>query len=71
MDRLQRALEAAGVEFTNGDQPGVRLGNALPKARQRAKAARHSEIGPREVRQGGHVTKRQVRRGVSGNDQPK
>lgn len=25
IDRLQRALEAAGVEFTNGDQPGVRL----------------------------------------------
>ena len=25
MDRLQRALEAAGVKFTNGDQPGVRL----------------------------------------------
>jgi transcriptional regulator with XRE-family HTH domain len=25
VDRLQRALEAAGVEFTNGDQPGVRL----------------------------------------------
>ena len=25
MDRLQHALEAAGVEFTNGDQPGVRL----------------------------------------------
>ena len=25
MDALQRALEAAGVEFTNGDQPGVRL----------------------------------------------
>jgi hypothetical protein len=25
MDRLQDALEAAGVEFTNGDQPGVRL----------------------------------------------
>ena len=22
---LQRALEAAGVEFTNGEQPGVRL----------------------------------------------
>jgi hypothetical protein len=22
---LQQALEAAGVEFTNGDQPGVRL----------------------------------------------
>jgi transcriptional regulator with XRE-family HTH domain len=28
MDRLQRALEAAGVEFTNGDQPGVRLTKA-------------------------------------------
>ena len=25
MDRLQQALEAAGVEFTNGDQPGVRF----------------------------------------------
>jgi transcriptional regulator with XRE-family HTH domain len=25
MDRLQDALEAAGVEFTNSDQPGVRL----------------------------------------------
>jgi hypothetical protein len=22
---LRRALEAAGIEFTNGDQPGVRL----------------------------------------------
>jgi len=28
MDKLQRALEAAGVEFTNGDQPGVRLTKA-------------------------------------------
>jgi transcriptional regulator with XRE-family HTH domain len=25
MDALQRALEAAGLEFTNGEQPGVRL----------------------------------------------
>lgn len=25
VDALQRALEAAGVEFTNGDHPGVRL----------------------------------------------
>jgi transcriptional regulator with XRE-family HTH domain len=25
MDALQRALKAAGVEFTNGDRPGVRL----------------------------------------------
>jgi transcriptional regulator with XRE-family HTH domain len=28
MDRLQSALEGAGVEFTNGDQPGVRLTKA-------------------------------------------
>jgi hypothetical protein len=25
VDAVRRALEAAGVEFTNGDQPGVRL----------------------------------------------
>src|SRR5205823_13918214 len=29
IDALQRALEAAGVEFTNGDQPGVRLTKAV------------------------------------------
>ena len=28
VDALQRALETAGVEFTNGDQPGVRLTKA-------------------------------------------
>src|SRR6266550_4577521 len=28
IDALQRALELAGVEFTNGDQPGVRLTKA-------------------------------------------
>ena len=28
INRLQSALEAAGVEFTNGDQPGVRLTRA-------------------------------------------
>jgi transcriptional regulator with XRE-family HTH domain len=27
IDALQRALEAAGVEFTNGDKPGVRVDN--------------------------------------------
>jgi transcriptional regulator with XRE-family HTH domain len=25
LEKLQRALEAAGVEFINGDQPGVRM----------------------------------------------
>ena len=28
VDAMQRALEGAGVEFTNGDQPGVRLRKA-------------------------------------------
>ena len=38
IDALQRALEAAGVEFTNGDQPGVRLTRAA--AARSAKAVR-------------------------------
>jgi transcriptional regulator with XRE-family HTH domain len=25
LDAIRAALEAAGIEFTNGDQPGVRL----------------------------------------------
>ena len=28
INALQRALEVAGIEFTNGDQPGVRLTKA-------------------------------------------
>jgi transcriptional regulator with XRE-family HTH domain len=28
VEALSRVLEAAGVEFTNGDQPGVRLSKA-------------------------------------------
>jgi hypothetical protein len=27
---IQRALEAAGIEFTNGDEPGVKLRKAKP-----------------------------------------
>ena len=27
MDAIRATLEAAGVEFTNGNQPGVRLGS--------------------------------------------
>jgi transcriptional regulator with XRE-family HTH domain len=29
IEALQRTLEAAGVEFTNGDRPGVRLTRAV------------------------------------------
>ena len=42
IDALQRALEAAGIEFTNGDQPGVRL--------TRATAARSAEPGSAQNR---------------------
>jgi len=41
IDALQRALEAAGVEFTNGDQPGVRLTRVA--AARSAKAAATSK----------------------------
>jgi hypothetical protein len=30
VDAVRAALEAAGVEFTNGDQPGVRLKKEKP-----------------------------------------
>jgi transcriptional regulator with XRE-family HTH domain len=39
MDKLQCALEAAGVEFTNGDQPGVRLAK-VPVARSTSAVAK-------------------------------
>jgi transcriptional regulator with XRE-family HTH domain len=42
IDALQRALEAAGIEFTNGDQPGVRL--------TKAAAARSGEPGSTQSR---------------------
>ena len=32
LDVMQRALEAGGVEFTNGKQPGVRLAKAAAAA---------------------------------------
>src|SRR6266536_2978680 len=47
IDRLQRALEAAGVEFTNSDQPGVRLTKA---AAARSKAASASKPIAKAVR---------------------
>jgi transcriptional regulator with XRE-family HTH domain len=42
IEALQRALEAAGIEFTNGDQPGVRL--------TKAAAARSGELGSAQGR---------------------
>ena len=42
INALQRALEAAGIEFTNGDQPGVRL--------TKVAAARSAEPGSAQSR---------------------
>jgi transcriptional regulator with XRE-family HTH domain len=33
VEALQRAFEAAGLEFTNGDRPGLRLGSRVPSKR--------------------------------------
>jgi transcriptional regulator with XRE-family HTH domain len=30
LEAVRRAIEAAGVEFTNGDEPGVKLGKPKP-----------------------------------------
>jgi transcriptional regulator with XRE-family HTH domain len=40
IDALQRSLEAAGIEFTNGDQPGVRLTKNTARSIQAASASR-------------------------------
>jgi transcriptional regulator with XRE-family HTH domain len=46
IDALQRALEAAGVEFTNGDQPGVRLTKATAaRSAEPANASRPTVAG--------------------------
>ena len=46
IDALQRALEAAGVEFTNGDQPGVRLTKApYADSVQSASAPKPTAVG--------------------------
>jgi transcriptional regulator with XRE-family HTH domain len=50
MDRLQGALEAAGVEFTNGDQPGVRLTLAAAARSAEAAAASKPSAAAKAVR---------------------
>ena len=50
IDALQRALEAAGVEFTNGDQPGVRLTRAAAARSAEAAAASKPSAATKTVR---------------------
>jgi hypothetical protein len=50
IDALQRALEAAGVEFTNGNQPGVRLTRAAAARSAEAAAAFKPSAAAKAVR---------------------
>src|SRR5437660_8654041 len=56
IEAIQRALEAAGVEFTNGDQPGVRL--------TKSAAAGHTVHAPKAA---GRVPHAKVARGKRGH----
>jgi hypothetical protein len=47
---LRAALEAAGVEFTNGDQPGVRLTRAAAARSAEATAASKPSAAPKVFR---------------------
>jgi hypothetical protein len=55
IDALRSALESAGVELINGDQPGVRLTKAAA-ARHAPKSASKQLVGTTAVR--GKTTKR-------------
>jgi transcriptional regulator with XRE-family HTH domain len=50
MDALQRALEAAGVEFTNGEQPGVRVAKVVPVQSVEPPSAGNAEVGVKSTR---------------------
>jgi transcriptional regulator with XRE-family HTH domain len=46
MDALQRALEVVGLEFTNGDQPGVRLRKGISEPLGSVRQASRSALPP-------------------------
>ena len=50
IDALQRALEAAGIEFTNGDQPGVRLTKAAAVRSAEPDSAQSRRLAAKVVR---------------------
>jgi hypothetical protein len=47
---VRRALESAGVEFTNGDQPGVRLTKAMPARSAESSSASDQTVAVKAVR---------------------
>jgi len=50
IEALQRALEAAGVEFTNGDKPGVHLTRAATERSAETAEASRSSVAAKAVR---------------------
>jgi transcriptional regulator with XRE-family HTH domain len=50
MDALQRALEAAGIEFTNGEQPGVRLTKAAAAQSTELRSASNPPVAAKSAR---------------------
>jgi transcriptional regulator with XRE-family HTH domain len=50
MDKLQRALESAGMEFTNGDQPGVRLTKASAARSPESPSESNATVSVKAVR---------------------
>ena len=50
VDALQRALEAAGIEFTNGEQPGVRLTKAAAAQSSQLGSASNSPVAAKSAR---------------------
>ena len=50
IDALQRALEAAGIEFTDGDQPGVRLTKGAAARSGEPASASKSTVAAKVVR---------------------
>ena len=56
IDALQRALEAAGIEFTNGDQPGVRLTKAAAARSAKPASASKSTVAAKVVRRTAKAT---------------
>jgi transcriptional regulator with XRE-family HTH domain len=55
MDALQRALEAGGVEFTNGERPGVRM-SADANRPAKVSASQKSEPSPEKSKR--HIAKK-------------
>jgi transcriptional regulator with XRE-family HTH domain len=60
MEMLQHALEAVGIEFTNGDQPGVRLTKA---AATRSRSGSHASKRSAAIKTGRDKSARPEKRG--------